>query len=141
MEADARRVTCKDHGVVGHAGPWARREMGHARAFDEQVSWLATKTSLTAVHRTDASGVEDARADHRTVWDGTEDLLDWFAGLTRVNGPQARAGFLTSDYFRAAQSRPVRSRRMAKCMYMNGFSDPTRRRARHRPMDAHRPLA
>ena len=49
IEADAPRVTCRDHGVVVAAVPWARHGAGHTRGFDDQVAWLATHTSKTAV--------------------------------------------------------------------------------------------
>ena len=49
IEANAPRVTCRDHGVVVAAVPWARHGAGHTRGFDDQVAWLATHTSKTAV--------------------------------------------------------------------------------------------
>ena len=49
LEADAPRVRCPVHGVVVAAVPWARHGAGHTRGFDEQVAWLATQCSKTAV--------------------------------------------------------------------------------------------
>ncbi len=49
LEAEAPRVTCRDHGVVVAAVPWARHDAGHTLAFDDTVAWLAVKTSKTAV--------------------------------------------------------------------------------------------
>ena len=49
LEADAPRVSCRDHGVVVAAVPWARHDAGHSLAFDDTVAWLAVKTSKTAV--------------------------------------------------------------------------------------------
>ena len=49
IEADAPRVACRDHGVVVAAVPWARHGAGHTRGFDDQVAWLVTHTSKTAV--------------------------------------------------------------------------------------------
>jgi len=60
VEADAPRVHCIDHGVTVHAVPWARHDAGHTRAFDDQVAWLVTHTSKTAV-------VELMRVAWRTV--------------------------------------------------------------------------
>ena len=60
IEADAPRVRCRDHGVVVAAVSWARHGAGHTRAFDDQVAWLATHTSKTAV-------VELMRVAWRTV--------------------------------------------------------------------------
>jgi transposase len=49
LEAEAPRVRCGDHGVVVTRLPWARHGVGHTRDFDDQVAWLATHTSKTAV--------------------------------------------------------------------------------------------
>ena len=60
IEADAPRVRCPDHGVVVAAVGWARHGAGHTRTFDDQVAWLVTHTSKTAV-------VELMRVAWRTV--------------------------------------------------------------------------
>jgi len=49
VEADAPRVSCREHGVVVAAVPWARHGAGHTRYFDDQVAWLAVTCSKTAV--------------------------------------------------------------------------------------------
>jgi transposase len=49
VEADAPRVTCRRHGVVVVAVPWARHDSRFTRAFEDQVCWLAVNTSKTAV--------------------------------------------------------------------------------------------
>jgi transposase len=49
VEADAPRVTCRRHGVVVVAMPWARHDSRFTRAFEDQVAWLAVNTSKTAV--------------------------------------------------------------------------------------------
>jgi transposase len=49
VEADAPRVTCRRHGVVVCAVPWARHDSRFTRAFEDQVCWLAVNTSRTAV--------------------------------------------------------------------------------------------
>jgi transposase len=49
LEADAPRVTCRRHGVVVCAVPWARHDSRFTRAFEDQVAWLAVNTSKTAV--------------------------------------------------------------------------------------------
>jgi len=84
LEADAPRVYCKRHGVLVAAVPWARHDAGFTRPFEDQVAWLAVRTSKTAV-------AELLRIAWRTVgWIcervsneavATRDLL---AGLTRV---------------------------------------------------------
>jgi transposase len=49
IEADAPRVSCRDHGVVTAAVPWARHGAGHTRFFDDTVAWLACVTSKTTI--------------------------------------------------------------------------------------------
>lgn len=84
LEAHAPRVQCRDHGVVVAAVPWARHDSGHTHTFDQQVAWLATACSKTAV-------VELMRIAWRTVgaiisrvWDSTAGRVDLFADLERI---------------------------------------------------------
>lgn len=84
LEAEAPRVTCKQHGVVVAAVPWARHDSGFTRSFEDQVGWLAVQTSKTAVSQL-------MRIAWRTVgWictRGTEVQTvtrDLMAGLKRV---------------------------------------------------------
>jgi transposase len=49
VEAASPRVTCRRHGVVVCAVPWARHNARFTRAFEDQVAWLAVNTSKTAV--------------------------------------------------------------------------------------------
>ena len=49
VEAEAPRVNCPEHGVVVAAVPWARHESRFTRAFEEQVAWLVTQASQSAV--------------------------------------------------------------------------------------------
>jgi transposase len=49
LEADAPRVSCRRHGVVVCAVPWARHDSRFTRSFEDQVCWLAVNTSKTAV--------------------------------------------------------------------------------------------
>ena len=84
IEAEAPRVSCRDHGVTVAAVPWARHGAGHTLAFDDQVAWLVTHTSKTAV-------VELMRIAWRTVGaiaarvvaDSTT-ASDPFDGLVRI---------------------------------------------------------
>ena len=84
VEADAPRVTCRDNGVVVASVPWARHDAGHTRAFDEQVAWLATKTSKTAVTELMRVAWRTVGSIVERVWDDTEGLFDRFADLTRI---------------------------------------------------------
>ena len=49
LEADAPRVSCREHGPTVVQVPWARHGVGHTRDFDDTVAWLATQCSKTAV--------------------------------------------------------------------------------------------
>ena len=49
LEAEAPRVNCPEHGPTVSQVPWARHNAGHTFAFDDQVAWLATHTSKSAV--------------------------------------------------------------------------------------------
>jgi transposase len=84
IEADAPRVECREHGVTVASVPWARHGAGHTRAFDDQVAWLVTHTSKTAV-------VELMRVAWRTVGAIAARVVidaraarDPFDGLTRI---------------------------------------------------------
>lgn len=84
LEGPAPRVDCREHGPTVAAVPWARHGAGHTRLFDDQVAWLATQTSKTAV-------VELMRIAWRTVgaiiarvWDDVEAVHDRFANLRRI---------------------------------------------------------
>ena len=84
LEADAPRVNCREDGPTVIAVPWARHNAGHAYRFDQQVAWLATQCSKTAV-------VELMRIAWRTVgailtrvWDDTAAGIDPFARLCRI---------------------------------------------------------
>ena len=84
IEADAPRVNCRHHGVTVAWVPWARHGAGHTRAFDDQVAWLVTHTSKTAV-------VELMRIAWRTVGAiaarvvaDAREVADPFDGLERI---------------------------------------------------------
>jgi len=49
IEADAPRIRCDDHGVVVAQVPWARHDARFTRAFEDQLCWLLTQMSKTAV--------------------------------------------------------------------------------------------
>ena len=49
LEADAPRVSCRRHGVVVCAVPWARHNSRFTRTFEDQTAWLAVNCSQTAV--------------------------------------------------------------------------------------------
>ncbi len=84
VEADAPRVSCRQHGVVVASVPWARHDAGHTYAFDEQVVWLATQTSKSAVTELMRIAWRTVGSIITRVWAGTEALTDRFADLTRI---------------------------------------------------------
>ena len=49
VEAGAPRVSCKRHGVIVAAVPWARHRSRFTRPFEDQTAWLAVNCSKTAV--------------------------------------------------------------------------------------------
>lgn len=49
LEAPAPRIRCSRHGVLVADVPWARHDAGHTYAFDDQVAWLASHCSKSAV--------------------------------------------------------------------------------------------
>jgi transposase len=84
LEAEVVRVRCRVHGVVVARVPWARHGARHTRAFDEQVAWLAVKTSKSAV-------CELMRVQWRTVGAiiarvvaDLDAVTDRFEGLARI---------------------------------------------------------
>jgi len=82
LEAEAPRVNCPEHGPTVVQVPWARHGAGHTRAFDDQVSWLATHCSKSAVTqlmriawRSVGSIVTRVVADARAERDPFENLV------------------------------------------------------------------
>jgi transposase len=84
VEADAPRVTCRRHGVIVCAVPWARHKARFTRSFEDQVAWLAVNTSKSAV-------AQLMRVAWRTVGGICERVcaeaareVDLLAGLRRI---------------------------------------------------------
>ena len=84
LEADAPRVNCREHGPTVRAVPWARHAAGHTTVFDEQVAWLATQCSKTAVTELMRIAWRTVGAIIARVWADVEKLHDRFAGLKRI---------------------------------------------------------
>jgi transposase len=84
LEADAPRVRCREHGPTVAAVPWARHAAGHTTVFDEQVAWLATQCSKTAVTELMRIAWRTVGAIITRVWADVEALHDRFAGLRRI---------------------------------------------------------
>ena len=84
LEADAPRVGCAEHGPTVAAVPWARHGAGHTYVFGEQVAWLATQRSNTAVTELMRVAWRTVGAIITRVWADVEALHDRFAGLSRI---------------------------------------------------------
>jgi transposase len=84
LEGDAPRVACAEHGPTVAAVPWARHAAGHTTVFDEQVAWLATQCSKTAVTELMRIAWRTVGAIVTRVWADVEALHDRFAGLARI---------------------------------------------------------
>ncbi|WP_162164577.1 transposase family protein, partial [Intrasporangium chromatireducens] len=84
LEADAPRVECREHGPTVAAVPWARHGAGHTYEFDEQVAWLVTQTSKSAVTELMRIAWRTVGSIIARVWADTERLHDRFAGLRRI---------------------------------------------------------
>jgi transposase len=84
LEAEAPRVNCPEHGPTVAAVPWARHAAGHTRAFDQQVAWLATQCSKSAITELMRIAWRTVGAIIGRVWDDTAAGVDLFAGLRRI---------------------------------------------------------
>jgi transposase len=84
LEAAAPRVNCPEHGPTVAAVPWARHGAGHTTVFDEQVAWLATQCSKSAITELMRIAWRTVGAIITRVWADVEELHDRFAGLTRI---------------------------------------------------------
>jgi len=84
LEADAPRVNCREHGPTVAAVPWARHAAGHTLVFDEQVAWLATQCSKSAVTELMRIAWRTVGSIITRVWADVEALHDRFADLRRL---------------------------------------------------------
>ena len=84
LEADSPRVNCATHGVTVRAVPWARHDAGHTRDFDDQVAWLATQCSKTAVTRLMRVAWRTVGSIITRVCAEVDTRVDRLAGLRRI---------------------------------------------------------
>ncbi|RZT07487.1 transposase [Kribbella sp. VKM Ac-2569] len=84
VEAESVRVACPEHGVVVAHVPWARHDAGHTRMFDDQVAWLATQTSKTAVTQLMRISWRTVGAIVKRVCADVDAARDRLDGLARV---------------------------------------------------------
>jgi transposase len=84
LEADAPRVNCPEHGPTVRQVPWARHRAGHTHGFDQQVAWLATQCSKSAITELMRIAWRTVGAIIARVWADTAGGVDLFAGLARI---------------------------------------------------------
>ena len=84
LEADAARVSCREHGVdVAHV-PWARHDAGHTYAFDQTVAWLATQSSKATVTQLMRIAWRTVGSIISRVWADVDANCDRLDGLARI---------------------------------------------------------
>lgn len=84
IEADAPRVKCRVHGVVVAHMPWARHGAGSTRAFEQQVAWLTTQTSKSAVTQLMRVAWRTVGSIITRVWADVEHSTDRLADLHKI---------------------------------------------------------
>lgn len=84
VEADAPRVTCRRHGVVVCAVPWARHNARFTRAFEDQAAWLAVNTSKSAVAELMRIAWRTVGSICERVCDEAQQEVDLLDGLRRI---------------------------------------------------------
>jgi transposase len=85
VEAAAPRVECRQHGVVVARVPWARHGSWFTREFEDQVAWLATHCSKSAVcELMRVSWLTVGRIIERVVAEQASRRRDPLAGLRRI---------------------------------------------------------
>jgi transposase len=78
-------VRCPEHGVVVAWVPWARHGVGHTRAFDQKVTWHATRMSKTAAaHYLRISWATVGQIIARVMADADATAGDRYATLRRI---------------------------------------------------------
>lgn len=84
LEGDAPRVTCRHHGVVVCAVPWARHNSRFTRSFEDQTAWLAVNCSQTAVAALMRIAWRSVGGICQRVAAEAQAQRDLLSGLTRV---------------------------------------------------------
>jgi transposase len=84
LEADAPRVSCRRHGVVVCAVPWARHGSRFTRAFEDQTAWLAVNCSQAAVAALMRIAWRTVGGICRRVAAEAQAQRDLLAGLRRI---------------------------------------------------------
>jgi transposase len=106
--------------------PWARHAAGHTYAFDDQVAWLATQCSKSAVTELMRIAWRTVGAILARVWADSDAVRDRFAGLARIGideisykrGHKYLSGVVDHDTGRLVWAAPGRDRET-----LRGFFD------------------
>jgi transposase len=77
-------VRCPAHGVVVCAVPWARYGAGHTRQFDEQIAWLTTQCSRSAITELTRIAWRTVGAIVTRVWAEIDAAGDRLDGVQRI---------------------------------------------------------
>ncbi|WP_104134184.1 helix-turn-helix domain-containing protein [Cryobacterium sp. Y62] len=77
-------MSCGEHGVTVAAVPWARHQTGHTLFSDDQIAWLATQTSKTAITVLMRIVWRAIGAIITRVWADIDKQVDQFADLNRM---------------------------------------------------------
>src|SRR3954453_13673834 len=84
VEAEAPRVTCRRHGVVVAAVPWARHGSWFTTAFEDQAAWLAVHASASAGAALMRTSWRAVGGICKRVADEARGRRDVFAELRRI---------------------------------------------------------
>jgi transposase len=84
VEADARRVSCRRHGVLAGAVPLARHASRFTTAFEDETAWLAVNCSKTAVAELMRIAWRTVRWICQRVAGDAQHRVDPLAGLRRI---------------------------------------------------------
>ena len=84
LEAEAPRVSCRRHGVVVAAVPWARHDARFTRTFEDQVAWLTCNCSKTAVSLLMRVAWRSVRGIVERVAEEARRNVDLLGGLRRI---------------------------------------------------------
>ena len=85
IEADTVRVFCPEDGIVTAAVPWARHKSRFTTAFEDEVAWMATRTSRSVVSEMMRISWNTVGPIAQRVYDELRaDLPNPFDGLTCI---------------------------------------------------------
>jgi transposase len=84
LEADAPRVSCRTHGIIVAAVPWARHGSWFTTRFEDAVAWLAAHTAKSTVEELMRTSWRSVNAIVERVVDQARGQVDRLSGLRRI---------------------------------------------------------